>query len=229
MIKGIIFDKDGTLTDFQSTWKVAAQRLLEALAGDTPDLQPDLGKAIGYDVETGLFVPGSVGVTGPESAVLDALNQALPGVERQTIEEVYFGISGEVEQVPAVELAPLFRRLSRAGFVLGIVTNDTERPAREQVAEFGINHYVRHISGSDSGHGAKPGPGQLLAFARATGLPVSDIVMVGDSHYDLEAARAANMKAIGVLTGAAELADLALLSDAVLPDIGHLPGWLGLD
>jgi phosphoglycolate phosphatase len=51
---------------------------------------------------------------------------------------------------------------------------------------------------------------------------------VGDSRHDLVAGRAAGMRCVGVLTGLADRADLSPLADAVLPDIGHLPGWLDL-
>ncbi|MGR3462852.1 MAG: HAD family hydrolase, partial [Roseovarius sp.] len=50
--------------------------------------------------------------------------------------------------------------------------------------------------------------------------------MVGDSTHDLIAGRAAGMACVGVLPGTATQADLAPFADAVLPDIGHLPGWL---
>jgi phosphoglycolate phosphatase len=52
--------------------------------------------------------------------------------------------------------------------------------------------------------------------------------MVGDTTHDLAAGRAAGMLRIAVLTGVAEEADLAAEADVVLPDIGHLPDWLGL-
>jgi len=52
------------------------------------------------------------------------------------------------------------------------------------------------------------------------------VVMVGDSTHDLIAGRAAGMACVGVLTGTAVEGDLAPFADAVLPDIGHLPGWL---
>ena len=50
--------------------------------------------------------------------------------------------------------------------------------------------------------------------------------MVGDSTHDLIAGRAAGMWTVGVLTGIAATDELAPYADAVLPDIGHLPGWL---
>jgi phosphoglycolate phosphatase len=52
--------------------------------------------------------------------------------------------------------------------------------------------------------------------------------MVGDSTHDLIAGRAAGMGTVAVLTGMASTSDLAPFADLVLPDIGHLPAWLGL-
>ena len=43
----------------------------------------------------------------------------------------------------------------------------------------------------------------------------------------LQAARAAGMRTVGVLTGMAGPEDLMPYADVVLPDIGHIPGWLG--
>jgi phosphoglycolate phosphatase len=50
--------------------------------------------------------------------------------------------------------------------------------------------------------------------------------MVGDSRHDLQAGRAAGMRTVAVLTGIATSPDLRDLADVILPDIGHLPGWL---
>ena len=83
------------------------------------------------------------------------------------------------------------------------------------------------IAGYNSGHGLKPGPGMLLAFAEATGIPPASVVMVGDSRHDLEVARNAGAAlAVGVLTGPATRADLAPWADHILPSIEHLPALL---
>ena len=50
--------------------------------------------------------------------------------------------------------------------------------------------------------------------------------MVGDSRHDLISGRAAGMATVAVLTGIAGAGELAPHADVVLPDIGHLPGWL---
>jgi phosphoglycolate phosphatase len=86
--------------------------------------------------------------------------------------------------------------------------------------------HVDFLAGYDSGHGAKPAPGQLLAFCAATGLPAEAVLMVGDSRHDLAAGRAAGMRTVGVLTGLASADDLARDATVVLDHIGHLPGWI---
>ena len=123
-------------------------------------------------------------------------------------------------------LLPLLSGLRARGLRLGLATNDAEAPARAHLAQAGIAAEFEFIAGFDSGHGGKPAPGQLLAFARATGLAPGRIAMVGDSAHDLEAGRRAGMRTIGVLTGVAVAADLAPLADVILPDIGHIPAFL---
>ena len=83
------------------------------------------------------------------------------------------------------------------------------------------------IAGYDSGHGHKPGPGMLLAFAAATGLEPGEIVMIGDSVHDLGVGPAAGAAlTIGVLTGPAAHEDLAPHADHVLDSIADLPALL---
>ena len=59
------------------------------------------------------------------------------------------------------------------------------------------------VFGCDSGHGAKPQPGMLLAAAAATGVEPSRCAMVGDAAGDLTAARSAGFAA-AILVGRRE-------------------------
>jgi phosphoglycolate phosphatase len=109
---------------------------------------------------------------------------------------------------------------------LGVATNDGEAPARAHLAIAGVSDLFDFVAGFDSGWGGKPAPGQLAAFVARTGLAPAHVAMVGDSRHDLMAGRAAGMRTVAVLTGIAEAPELSPLADAVLPDIGHLAGWL---
>ncbi|MEL7027277.1 MAG: HAD family hydrolase, partial [Pseudomonadota bacterium] len=138
----------------------------------------------------------------------------------------FFDVSSGVDQVAATPLRPLFEDLVQMGCKLGVATNAREVSAHRLLDAEAIADLVTFVSGADSGFGAKPDPGQLLAFAKATGLAPGQIAMVGDTTHDLMAGRAAKTVCVGVLTGASPHDVLAPLADVVLPDISHLPAWL---
>ncbi len=225
-IKGIIFDKDGTLFDFAATWEVWAGSFLMRLSNGDTDKAAKIGKAIGFDLVHQKFTPNSVVIAGTPSEIAQAL---LPFYLDHSVETLLDVLNDEAEkapQEPAVDLAPLLSVFRSRGLRLGVATNDTEKPARAHLKQAGITKFFDFIAGYDSGFGGKPAPGQLLAFAAHVALDPAQIVMVGDSTHDLHAGRAAGMKTIGVLTGLAGEAVLSPFADAVLPDIGHLPAWL---
>jgi phosphoglycolate phosphatase len=225
VIAGVIFDKDGTLFDFRSSWGRWCASLLGVLAGDTAHLVR-LAQAIGFDPNTNQFAPDSPVIAGTPHEIAACLLPLLPKMTLQALEARINGLAAQAEMTPAVALRPLLAGLRDRGLRLGLATNDTEMPARAHMAQHGITDLFDMILGCDSGYGAKPGPGMLLAFAGHTGLSPGACVMVGDSRHDLMAGRAAGMRTVAVLTGVAEADDLADLADVVLADISRLPGWL---
>jgi len=66
----------------------------------------------------------------------------------------------------------------------------------------------------------------LLAACALSGATPARTLMVGDSPHDMEAARAAGMVPVAVLTGPARRPQLEPLARAVLPSIAALPRWL---
>lgn len=225
MIDAVIFDKDGTLFDFRRSWGGWASRLLQELARD-PDHARQMGIAIGYDLDTAAFHPESPVIAATAADIAQALLPHLPGATAAALAARMNAMAEEAPMAAAVPLRPVLEGLRGRGLRLGLATNDTEAPARSHLAAHGILDLFDFVAGYDSGHGAKPAPGMLLAFARQEGLAPARIVMVGDSLHDLVAGRAAGMRTVGVLTGIAEAGDLAPLADAVLPDIGALAAWI---
>ena len=224
MIDGIVFDKDGTLFDFRRTWGGWAESLLREIARDDAQAR-QMGAAIGYDLDAG-FAPDSPVIAGTPNEIAEFLLPHLPGVEPAALVARMNLLAAQAPLAEVQPLVPLLSGLRERGLRLGLATNDAEAPARAHLGGFGLTGLFDFVAGSDSGHGAKPEPGQLLAFARAMGLDPSRVVMVGDSRHDLMAGRAAGMRTVAVLTGVAEAPVLAPLADVVLPDIGGLPGWL---
>lgn len=219
--EAILFDKDGTLFDFQATWSTWAKRVLERLCGDDAALMAQAAQAIAFVPGSG-FRPESVVIAGTTRDVVETLSSVFPG---QDLTPVLDEISDATPQVPVPGLTDALALLGQ-GRTLGVVTNDSEAPARTHLAVAGILDHFAFVAGYDSGYGAKPDPGPLLAFCREVGVEPARALMVGDSLHDLHAGRAAGMGTVAVLTGVARAETLGPHSDAVLSDISRLPGWL---
>ena len=224
--QGIVFDKDGTLFDFSATWVGWARGLLDKLCNGDPDHAAQIGRHIGFDYHAGRFEPDSVVIAETAGQIAEVLSRQLPGSDPAAVLEMINADAAQARQMPAVPLVPFLQGLRKAGYRLGVATNDAEMPARAHLVQAGVADLFDFIAGYDSGHGGKPAPGQLRAFMAEGGLAPETCVMVGDSAHDLEAGRAAGMACVGVLTGIAEADALAPFADVVLPDIGHLPAWL---
>jgi phosphoglycolate phosphatase len=225
-LKGLLFDKDGTLFDFAATWAAWAHAfLISACEGDRARAAV-VGAGIGFDLRTGRFAPDSLVIASTSGEVTEALMPYFPRLSYQTLADMLNDEAANTPQQQAVPLVPLLTEFRNRGLALGLATNDAERPARAHLAGAGILDLFDFVAGYDSGYGGKPAPGQMNAFLAQTGFSAGQVAMVGDSTHDLDAGRAAGMMCIGVLTGLADHATLAPRADVVLPDIGHLPAWL---
>ncbi|WP_252734598.1 HAD family hydrolase [Octadecabacter sp. B2R22] len=224
----MVFDKDGTLFDFNATWGAWARGMLAAETANAPDMLEPLAKALGYSLDAGLFEPQSIVIAGTIKDVALAALPYLPDSETGSIIARFNAATMDVPQVEAAPLVPFLERLKNAGLKLGVATNDAEEPARAHLDVAGATPFFDFIAGFDSGFGGKPAAGQLHAFCEATGLSPDVCVMVGDSTHDLHAGRSAGMTTVAVLTGVAEHAELAPHADVVLRSIADLPAWLGV-
>lgn len=225
-IEAIVFDKDGTLFDFAATWEAWAEAfLLRATGQDRPRAQA-IGAEIGFDLAARRFAPDSVVIAGTPAEVADALEHHFPQLTRPALIGMLNEEAELAPQIEAVPLAPFLDGLRAQGLRLGVATNDAEAPARAHLLAARVLDRFDFVAGFDSGHGAKPEPGPLLAFCAAVDVDPARALMVGDSTHDLHAGRAAGMRTLGVLTGMAGAEELAPHADAVLPDIGHIPAWL---
>ena len=104
VIKGIIFDKDGTLFDFNATWGTWARGMLEAETGGDPGLFATLADALGYDIGANRFQPGSIVIAATVGEVADAILQVMPDQDRSALLTRMNATAAEVEQVEAVPL-----------------------------------------------------------------------------------------------------------------------------
>ena len=227
-VDGVLFDKDGTLFDFKATWNAWALGVISELSQGVSEVEIGIAEVLRFDLLRGAFRADSPVIAGTNREVAELILTVVPKRDLAATEAFLTERAARAPLVPAVPLAPLLDRLRAAGLATGVMTNDTEFGARAHLGAAGVVHLFDFIAGFDSGWGGKPAPEPLWAFASAQGLAPERVAMVGDSRHDLEAGRAAGMVTVGVLTGMAERADLADLADVVLPNIGHLPEFIGI-
>ena len=225
-IRGVIFDKDGTLFDFQSTWGIWTAQVLARIAGSDEALLQQLAQALDYDTQTRRVQPGSVIVAATPMEIAAVVQDYIPALSQTQICDWLNEEAKTAPQVLVTDLHQLTAELRRINLGLCVMTNDAEAPARAHLASVQASGMFDFVIGSDSGFGAKPQAAPLLALADKMEIPAAACVMVGDSTHDLRAGRAAGMRAVAVLTGLAEADELAPLADAVLPDVSHLPAWI---
>ena len=228
-VAGILFDKDGTLIDYEATWGAANWRAAYFFADGCKDLAEALMEAGGWDRETGTTKPGSPLVVDTIEEIAEVWTAVLPPHKRD-VEAMksllYVMMTTDLTAEPLTDLHALFDGLRGMGLRLGVATNDTEAGALATLEPLDVVRKLDFIAGYDSGHGAKPAPGMVLAFADHIEAAPARVVMVGDNVHDLESGRSAGAITVGVLTGNTPRDSLEPLADHILDNVSGLMALL---
>ncbi|MCL2136189.1 MAG: HAD-IA family hydrolase [Coriobacteriia bacterium] len=113
---------------------------------------------------------------------------------------------------------------AEAGWPLALVTSKINSSAREGLEAFDLLRYFDLLIGFDDTEKHKPDPEPLLLAASTLKISPEKCVYIGDSIYDMQAAKAAGMLAIGALWGFSTIdllleagADLVVSQTSMLP------------
>ena len=226
-IRGILFDKDGTILDYARTWVPTNREVaLHAAAGDQ-ELAAELLRAHGQDPDTGAVVGGSLLAAGSIAEIAAAFTAHLgaraPADLAVDLDRVFTeGGAKHAALIPGADRT--LATLKRRGLRIGVATNDSIGGLKATLQRTGILDLFDFAVGFDSGHGTKPEPGMALAFCEALGLEPGEIAVVGDAAHDLAMGRAARVgMTVGVLSGTGTAAQLQPLADLVVDSINDLP------
>ena len=209
MPSGVIFDIDGTLVDSNrahaESWAETLRSFGHSVTAD--EVQPLIGmggdkllpKLIGVDIES------------------DAGKKYSEHRTRLFFEK-YF---------PSVRAFPgaraLAERLHGDGYVLVVASSASEEELGKLLALAGIQDLLTDTTSADDAERSKPDPDIVHAAIRQSRLPPQDLVMIGDTPYDVEAARRAGVRIIAVRTGGWDDQALAGAS-AIYDDVASLLG-----
>ncbi len=180
-ISAILIDLDGTLLHTAPELAEAANRMLRDMG--RPAVSQDLlmsfiGNGIGWLVKRAL--------TGDMHAEPDAAlyEKALPFFEKH-----YTGLL--LQSKPYHGVPAGLEAMKEAGFRLGCITNKVARYTEPLLRGLGLTDYFEIVLSGDSLPEKKPHPMPLLHAAAFFGVPVDQVLLIGDSLNDALAARAA--------------------------------------
>ncbi len=231
-IKGLLFDKDGTLLDYWRTWIPINRELALVAAGGDEALRDELLTIGGHDPVTDRVVPGATWAAAGLSGIIEMLKDHLgprAPADLYDLGDELFREGGARYAVLLDGIRDAVEHLAQRGFRMGIATNDTAAGIEASLSRHDILHWFEFKAGCDSGYGAKPHPGMVTAFAAAIGASPAEVAVIGDSIHDIETARNASAGlAIAVLSGTSGREDLAPHADAVIDSVADVDGLLAV-
>jgi HAD superfamily hydrolase (TIGR01509 family) len=204
----VFFDLDGTLVDTVDT---RIRAWLEALAAaGLPTSRERVAPMIGMDGRRLAREVATDHGARPDEHVIDEIDR-LAG-------ERHSALNRSPRALPGVRAAA--DALADLGIRWAIATSSRPEQVAASVGVLALPHAPEVIDASGVVH-AKPAPDLLLAAAERLGVAAGACWYVGDSTWDMRAARAAGMAAIAITAGSAVDTD-ALLgagADLVLPTL----------
>lgn len=99
--------------------------------------------------------------------------------------------------------------LKSLGIPLAVVTNKSEMLAVKLLKDLNLDHYFSIVVGGDTLPERKPSPEPLRYVADVLGVECQNMLMVGDSHNDIIAAKAAGCVSVGVTFGYGDMQELS--------------------
>jgi HAD superfamily hydrolase (TIGR01549 family) len=183
-----VFDLDGTLVDSVYQHVLAWREALEEAGLSLAVWR--IHRRIG--MSGGLFVQALMRETGRSLSA--------PEIERiqQRHGEVYKQYLSQVRPLPGAK--ELLEFLDKAGVPHAIATSGRGETARASIQLIGVKASFPIITRDEVAH-AKPDPDLFIAAAERLGVNIEHAVVVGDSVWDLLAARRARALGVGVLSG----------------------------
>jgi phosphoglycolate phosphatase len=234
-IRGILFDKDGTLIDFRSVWIPFAFELLgKQLSeyGFDSVHKRLLLERIGLYTD-GSIAPGSIYASGTVEDIAQIIyayfieqRKTLPDFNtflQKVRSEVGSYMAANKSNIRTIGNAgETMAALIKQGFILGISTSDSEENTRICLKETGLLKYFDYLGCPDRSRKRKPSGDILIDFCINYGMNTEEVAIVGDTATDMIFAGQNHAGlAIGVLSGVGDKNSLAE-ADILLEDVNEL-------
>lgn len=188
-MKLAVFDCDGTLVDGQAAVCEAMEAAF-AGAGLASPGRARIRRIVGLSLPQAVRALASDASPDQQGAIVEGYKAAFRAArsEHRLEEPLFEG------------LRELLTELHAAGWTLAVATGKSHRGLTACLAGHGIDHLFASLQTADD-HPSKPDPAMLAAALAEAGAQAEDAVMIGDTSFDMDMARAAGVRAVGVAWG----------------------------
>ena len=203
MIGCVVFDHDGTLVNSLPVVVRASNQVLATLGKDAKPARE--------------IVAGMVHPTAPRIGLLAGI--ADPQAQKD-LARLYDELALKSSDLAALYpgIAEMLAAIARLGIRQAVLSNSNSTFIRTILSRLGVAFRFVSVVGDDGMPAPKPDPRGLLAILEKAGCEPAQSTYVGDSRTDLETARAAGVRAIGVTWGAHPREELEPLRFDALAD-----------
>jgi phosphoglycolate phosphatase len=228
--QAIIFDKDGTLIDFDAMWGGWVVYLAEQLyLVSGLAVREPLCQAMGYDEAHNKVLADGKLAASPMGLLyrltIEVVQSCgLSAREASIAVEQAWSVPNPVTLAkPFTDTRALFRRFHHMGMKLAIATSDDRTPTQATLEALHIEEFVSAMVCADDGIEAKPAPDMVFAICERIHISPQNVILVGDTTADLRMGRAAGVgRVVGTLSGVSNANDLAPFADVLIGSIDEL-------
>ena len=229
----IIFDKDGTLIDFQSTWSPWITALAQSLdANCSFDVSSQLYDIMGYCNKTETVSDSSLLAFASMDIIKEKIKGMLleNGIEDTAVDSLLrqcwneCHVNNTSRPVETTDLRNLFGSLRKAGIKVAVCTSDSRASTDSALRKLHVSELVDAVVCSDDENmQPKPSPQGVLKICTDLGVDLSNTIVIGDTTTDMLMAKSAGVGFIvGVLTGIGTKNELATYADIILDNVGQI-------
>lgn len=230
-VDAIIFDKDGTLIDFDAFWVALSTKAIEDILKkiNVGIKTTDVLQAFG--VKDGVTDVNSVLCKGTYEEMGEIFHNILSengcGLSKKevvdlVIEEYNKNVDSGIVKPTSPKLEQTLRSLKEKGKKLVVVTTDNEYITLNCLKKLGIEELFDKIYTDDGVNPAKPHPFCANDFCQRYGLDKNCVVMVGDTMTDVKFARNAGIKVVSLINKEENIQKIGPYTDFVVDDLSKL-------
>ena len=191
MLKAVLFDMDGVLVDTEPEYVRTDLRLAKRFG--VPLTRQEQARYRGVNAaEMWAELVRKYGC--------DADPAELTRLEYEHMDEYYH--EGALKPIPAS--VGLLKRCAKAGLKVAVATSSSGANATDVVRRLDLGPYVQAISVKEAAGRSKPAPDIFLLAAKLLGVDPAECVVIEDADKGIDAAKAAGMEAVGLLTPGAD-------------------------